>query len=83
MPRLAHQPRPHALAELEVLIARAEAEQGRHRHIVQHGSGADRRCAEIYLELAENRLAQLYCSRKVLLHGKELEEPEEEEAQAQ
>ncbi len=80
MAPLAPQPRPHALADLEVLIAKAEADRNRHRHVVEHGSGADRRRAEAYLKLAENRLAQLYRSREVLLHE---EEPEEEEAQAQ
>jgi hypothetical protein len=78
-PSLTSQPRPHTLADLEVLIARAEADRDRHRQIVEHGSGADWRRAEAYLKLAENRLAQL-CSREVLRHG---EEPEEEEVQAQ
>ena len=80
MAPLAPQSRPHALADLERTIAKAEANRNRYRHIVEHGSGADRRRAEAYLKIAENRLAQFYRSREVLLHG---EQPEEEEAQAQ
>ena len=77
-PSLAPQPRPHALADLEVLIAKAEANRDRHRHIVERGVGADRIRAEAYLQIAENRLAQLYRSREVLLSGEERDGAEAE-----
>jgi hypothetical protein len=73
------QPRSRALAELERAIAQVEGERDRHQQIVERGSGVNRRRAEVYLKLTENRLAQLYRSREVLHHR---EEPKKEEAQA-
>jgi hypothetical protein len=66
--------RPHALAELERVIVEAEANRDRHRQAVNGLTGADRRRAEAYLRIAEERLAQLHRSREVLLGGENQEE---------
>jgi hypothetical protein len=59
------------LAKLERLIAGAEATRDQAQQVVQGLAGADRRRAEAYLRIAEDRLAQLYHSREVLLHGEQ------------
>ena len=64
---LAPEPRPPALAELEAVIAKAEAERDHYRQKVERLSGKDRRRAEVYLRLAGEHLAQLQRSRDVLL----------------
>jgi hypothetical protein len=69
--QLEPQQRRHALAALEPLIAGAEANRNRHRQAVNGLTGADRRRAEAYLRIAEERLAQLYRSREVLLGGED------------
>jgi hypothetical protein len=69
--RLAAQPRPRALVDLEQAIAGAEANRDRHRQAADGLTGADRRRAEAYLRIAEDRLAQLYRSREVLVSGEE------------
>jgi hypothetical protein len=74
--RLAPQRRPHALADLKQVITKAEANRDRHRQAVNGLTGADRRRAEAYLRIAEERLAQLYRSREVLLNGEGQEDDE-------
>ncbi len=80
MPELVLQPRPHALADLEREIVRGMAARDHHRQAAERLSGANGRRAEAYLRLEESRLAHLYRSREVLLHG---EEPEKKEVKAQ
>jgi hypothetical protein len=72
--RLAPQQRSRALADLKQVITKAEANRDRHRQAVSALSGADRKRAEVYLRIAEERLAQLYRSREVLLDGEQSEE---------
>jgi hypothetical protein len=68
--KLAPQARPHALANLEVAIARAEEDRDRHRLAAERASGDDdSRRAKAFLRIAEEHLAQLHRSREVLLHG--------------
>jgi hypothetical protein len=62
------------LADLEQVITKAEANRDRHRQAVNALTGADRKRAEVYLQIAEDRLAQLYRSREVLLDGEKSEE---------
>jgi hypothetical protein len=59
------------LADLEQVITKAEANRDRHRQAVSALTGADRKRAEVYLRIAEDRLAQLYRSREVLLDGED------------
>jgi hypothetical protein len=78
--RLPSQPRPHALAELEVAIARAEVDRDRHRLAMERASDDDDlRRAKAFLRIAEGHLAQLQRSRKVLIGG---EQPDDIEAEA-
>jgi hypothetical protein len=80
MANLAPQARPHALAELEIAIARAEAERDRYRPSVSRASGADElRRTKALLRIAEQRLALLCRGRAVLLVG---EQPDDVEAEA-
>jgi hypothetical protein len=68
--RLAPQARPQALAELEVAIAKAEADRERHRLTVKHARDHDdSRRAKVFLRIAEERLAQLQSSLTVLIDG--------------
>jgi hypothetical protein len=76
--RLKPQARPQALAELEPKIAEAKANCERHRAAVDNLSGADRKKAEAYLRIAEDRLAQLYRSREVLVGGEGQEDDGEQ-----
>jgi hypothetical protein len=76
--RLKPQVRPHALAELEVVIAKAEANRDRHQQAVNGLTGANRRRAEAYLRIAEDRLAQLQRSREVLIGGEGQEDDGEQ-----
>jgi hypothetical protein len=57
------------LTDLERVIAGAEATREQAQQVVNGLAGADRRRAEAYLRIAEDRLAQLYRSREVLLSG--------------
>jgi hypothetical protein len=77
--RLAPQARPHALAELETAIRKAEANRDRHRLVREHASGDDLRRSKVFLRIAEERLAQLYRSRETLIGG---ERPDDGEAEA-
>jgi hypothetical protein len=80
MYRLKPQARPHALAELEAAIAKAEEGRDRHRLAVERASGNDdSRRAKAFLRIAEERLAQLYRSRETLIGG---ERPDDGEAEA-
>jgi hypothetical protein len=73
--RLKPQARPHALAELEVAIAKAEADRDRHIQIMNRAGDEDGlRRAKAFLRIAEERLAILRHSRDVLLGGEESEE---------
>ena len=53
------------------MIAGAESTRDQAQQVVQGLAGADRRRAEAYLRIAEDRLAQLYRSREMLLHGEQ------------
>jgi hypothetical protein len=78
--RLKPQARPHALTELEVTIARAEADRDRYRQSMSRARGDDElRWTKVLLWIAEQRLAQLCRSREVLLLG---EQPDGIEAEA-
>ena len=70
-PPLAHQPRPHALADLEALIVKAERARLSSARLADRvaAAGLDPARARAMLRLAEDRLAQLHASRQVLLHG--------------
>jgi hypothetical protein len=81
MPSLKPQARPQALAQLEPKIAEAKANCERHRAAVDNLSGADRKRAEAYLRIAEERMAQLHRSREVLLNG-EQQQQDDGEAEA-
>ena len=76
--KLAPQARPHALAELEVAIAKAKADRERHRLATERASGDDLRRAKGFLRIAENHLAQLRRSREVLISG---EQPDDGDAE--
>jgi hypothetical protein len=70
--RLKPQARPHALTELEVTIARAEADRDRYRHSMSRAHGDDElRRTKVLLQIAEQRLAHLCRSREVLLVGEQ------------
>jgi hypothetical protein len=78
--RLAPQARPHALANLEVAIAKAEAEQERYRQSMSCARDADElRRTKALLQIAEQRWDLLCRSRAVLLVG---EQPDGIEAEA-
>jgi hypothetical protein len=65
-----HQPRPHSLAELDKVITEAEQARDRRREVLRRVPiGQDLWLARRLLELADERLAQLYRSREVLLRG--------------
>jgi hypothetical protein len=66
-------PRPRALADLDALIARVEGEVEARRRAVQRLTAAreDSRVASGQLRVAEQRLARLRESRRVLLEGEE------------
>ena len=58
--KLAPQARPHALAELEVTIAKAKAERDRYRQSMSRASDDDDlRRAKAFLRIAEQRLTHL------------------------
>jgi hypothetical protein len=79
--KLAPQARPHALAELEATIAKAEAERARYRQSTSRASDDDDlRRAKAFLRITEERLAQLQRSREVLISG---EQPDGAEAEAE
>jgi hypothetical protein len=78
--RLKPQARPHALAELEVTLAKAKAERDRYRQSVSRASDDDElRRTKALLRIAEQRLTHLCRSREVLLVG---EQPDDIEAEA-
>jgi hypothetical protein len=64
-------PRPHALADLDALIARVEGEVEARRQKADRLAlaGGDPGFAFGLLRIAEQRLAQLRESRRVLLEG--------------
>ena len=66
-------PRSRALADLDALIAKVEGEVETRRLAVQRLTAAkeDSRMASGQLRVAEQRLAQLRASRRVLLDGDE------------
>ncbi len=76
-PRLAPQARPHALADLEVAIAKAERTRDQRRRALELvdrdglDAHANFRRARSYLLMAETHLAELQRSRKTLLHGEQ------------
>ena len=77
--RLTPQARPQALAELEVTIAKAEADRDRYRQSVSCASDDDElRRTKAFLRIAEQRLAHLCRSRDVLLVGEQQNEAEAE-----
>ncbi len=76
--RLAPQARPHALADLDVAIAKAEADLGRHQRNAARLGGEEARRAKIYLRIVEERVAQLQRSREVLIGGEHGRGDEEE-----
>ena len=76
--KLAPQGRPRALAQLEPKIAEAKANCERHRAAVDNLSGADRKRAEAYLRIAEERMVQLQRSRGVLIGGEQSDDGEAE-----
>jgi hypothetical protein len=77
--RLAPQARPHALAELEVAIAKAEAERDRYRQSMRRASNDDElRRAKAFFRIAEQRLVDLRRSRAVLVSGEGQEEDDEQ-----
>jgi hypothetical protein len=77
--RLAPQARPHALAELEVTLAKANAERDRYRQSVSRASDDDElRRTKALLRIAEQRLAHLCRSRDVLLVGEQVDDAEAE-----
>jgi hypothetical protein len=76
--RLAPQQRPHALTELEVTIARAEADRDRFRQSMSRARDADElRRTKVLLQIAEQRLALLCRSRAVLLVGEQADDDEQ------
>ena len=78
--RLKPQARPHALTELEVTIAKAEADRDRHMQIMNRAGDEDGlRRAKAFLRIAKERLAQLRRSREVLVGG---EQPDDAGAEA-
>jgi hypothetical protein len=77
-PHLAPQQRPRAVAELERVIAGAKATRDQAQQVVNGLAGPDRRRAEAYLRIAEDRLAQLHRSREVLIGGEQLGDAEAE-----
>jgi hypothetical protein len=62
--------------ELERVIAGAEATRDQAQQVVNGLSGADRKRAEAYLRIAEDRLAELQRSREVLIGGEDQSEAE-------
>jgi hypothetical protein len=82
--RLKPQARPHALADLEVAIAKAERTRDQRRRALElvdrNGLDADAniRRARGYLLMAENHLAELHRSREVLLNGEQQDASEAE-----
>jgi hypothetical protein len=78
-PPLPPQPRPHALAQLEEEIVRAEATCARmaERIGTLDAAGQTSRWARGLLHIAEERLARLNRSREVLLRGEEGHEDDE------
>ena len=83
-PRLAPQARPHALADLEIAIAKAERTRDQRRHTLELvdrnalDAQANFRRARGYLLMAETHLAELQRSREVLLHGERQDDAEAE-----
>ena len=79
---LALQPRRHSLADLDGVIAQAEAARDRCRAEFERlaAAGGNPRGARVMLRLAEARLAQLRRSREVLLSGEGSGEAEDGEA---
>jgi hypothetical protein len=66
------------LTDLERVIAGAEATREQAQQVVNGLAGADRRRAEAYLRIAEDRLAQLYRSRDALLSDENQEQDDEQ-----
>jgi hypothetical protein len=66
------------LADLKQVITKAEANRDWYRQAVNALTGADRRRAEVYLRIAEDRLAQLYRSREILIDGESQEDDGEQ-----
>ena len=83
-PPLALQPRRHSLADLDGVIAQAEAARDRCRAELERlvADGRNPRGARVMLRLAEERLGQLRRSREVLLSGEGSGEAEGGEAAA-
>ena len=81
-PPLALQPRRHSLADLDGVIAQAEAARDRCRAELERLAPGSRtsRSARVMLRLAEERLGQLRRSREVLLSGEGSGEAEDGEA---
>jgi hypothetical protein len=79
MLRLKPQARPHALAELEMTIARAEADRDRYWQSMSQARGGDElRRTKVLLQIAEQRLAHLCRSRDVLLVREQADDAEVE-----
>ncbi len=78
--RLAPQARPHALAELEATIAKAETLRDRQQRDAMSLGDEEARRAKAYLRFAEERLAQLQRSREVLIGGED-QTPAEEDSE--
>lgn len=78
-PHLPPQQRLHALAELEAVIARAEADRDHFRQSMSRASNDDElRRTKALLRIAEQRLAQLHRSRTILIVGEEGDDAEAE-----
>ena len=77
-------PRSRALADLDALIAKVEAEVEARRLAVRRSAAAkeDSRMASGRLRVAEQRLAQLRASRRVLLGGEVEDEKKRAKAEA-
>jgi hypothetical protein len=70
--KLVPQARSRALADLEVTIARAEAERDRYRQSMSRASDADElRRPKALLQIADQRWALLCRGRAVLLVGEQ------------
>ncbi len=70
MPELPHQPRLHALADLERVTSEAEKTRDRHGEALRRMPiGRDAGLARLLLKFAEERVARLHRSREVLLRG--------------
>jgi hypothetical protein len=77
--RLAPQQRPRALVELEVVIAKAEAERDRYRQSMNRACDDDElRRTKALLRIADERLAQLHRSRETLIGGEDQAAAEDE-----